>query len=193
MTSMDDNQVYLSGSRESWTPTESTAFTPESIPGFVVNQAQVQASPQQQTFNQSMGNAGFPDLSSMMFPSGDPFAYPNQPISTLEDGQFKQEPGQFGFPGGNNMFFNEPTTTGISFENFDAPIYGGPYMIQPAGQAQMGNSNFQPPMEWGGNDMARAQQRWQSKQHSMPPGMNLNEILGSEEWNAGWLDPNYRQ
>lgn len=33
-----------------------------------------------------------PDLMPMMFPSDDPFAYPNQPMSTLEDSQFKQEP-----------------------------------------------------------------------------------------------------
>ncbi|KAI1957177.1 Gypsy retrotransposon integrase-like protein 1 [Ophidiomyces ophidiicola] len=32
-----------------------------------------------------------PDLMPMMFPSDDPFAYPNQPLSTLEDGAFKQE------------------------------------------------------------------------------------------------------
>ncbi|WEW55242.1 Gypsy retrotransposon integrase-like protein 1 [Emydomyces testavorans] len=32
-----------------------------------------------------------PDLMPMMFPSDDPFAYPNQPLSTLEDGQFKQD------------------------------------------------------------------------------------------------------
>ena len=33
-----------------------------------------------------------PDLMPMMFPSGDPLAYPNQPMSTLEDDHFKYDP-----------------------------------------------------------------------------------------------------
>jgi hypothetical protein len=33
-----------------------------------------------------------PDLMPMMFPSDDPFAYPNQPMSTLEDDHFKHDP-----------------------------------------------------------------------------------------------------
>lgn len=47
---------------------------------------------QRQEFNmpQSFGsNDGFPDLSAMMFPSGDPFAYPNQPM--IEFDNIKQE------------------------------------------------------------------------------------------------------
>jgi hypothetical protein len=141
-----------------------------------------------------MSNAAFPDLSSMMFPSGDPFSYPNQPISTLEDGQFKQEPGTFGFNGANGLFFNEPTTSGIPFENFDAPIYGVSYMMQPGGggPSQMGSA-FQSPVEWGGSDVGGDQAAWGAKAHGLPAGMNLNEILGGEEWNAGWMDPNYRQ
>jgi hypothetical protein len=35
---------------------------------------------------QSFGSdSGFPDLSAMMFPSGDPFAYPNQPMTELDN------------------------------------------------------------------------------------------------------------
>jgi hypothetical protein len=34
-------------------------------------------------------NDAFPDLSAMMFPSGDPFAYPNQPMTEFEN--IKQE------------------------------------------------------------------------------------------------------
>ncbi|KAF3491731.1 transcriptional regulator [Arthroderma uncinatum] len=37
--------------------------------------------------------APLPDLMPMMFPSDDPFAYPNQPMSTLEDDHFKQDNG----------------------------------------------------------------------------------------------------
>jgi hypothetical protein len=36
------------------------------------------------------GVAGLPDLNAMMFPSNDPFAYPNQPMTTFENLQFNQ-------------------------------------------------------------------------------------------------------
>lgn len=46
---------------------------------------------QQPDFNvsQSLSPDGFPDLSAMMFPSGDPFAYPNQPMTEFDNS--KQE------------------------------------------------------------------------------------------------------
>ncbi|EEP82677.1 conserved hypothetical protein [Uncinocarpus reesii 1704] len=44
------------------------------------------------SFSPPFDNAShLPDLMPMMFPSDDPFAYPNQPMSLLEDGQFKQD------------------------------------------------------------------------------------------------------
>ena len=46
-------------------------------------------------------NNRLPDLMRVMFPSDDPLAYPNQPMSTLEDDHFKNEanntPEQFAF------------------------------------------------------------------------------------------------
>ncbi|KAL2860577.1 fungal-specific transcription factor domain-containing protein [Aspergillus pseudodeflectus] len=55
---------------------------------------------------QQMPNTtGFPDLMPIMFPSGDPFAYPAQPMSTLEDDHFRfDEPG---------LTTTAPFTTGI--------------------------------------------------------------------------------
>lgn len=42
--------------------------------------------------SQSLENIGnVPDLMPIMFPSDDPFAYPTQPMSTLEDGHFRQD------------------------------------------------------------------------------------------------------
>ena len=43
-------------------------------------------------FTPQVGNAQLPDLKNVMFPSDNPFAYPNQPISTLESGD-----GQYSF------------------------------------------------------------------------------------------------
>jgi hypothetical protein len=62
-----------------------------------------------------------PDLMPIMFPSGDPFAYPTQPMSTLEDGHFKQER-----PGSSTQYFGDNrsqsghqivTPTGLPNEN----------------------------------------------------------------------------
>lgn len=39
---------------------------------------------QQFEFTPQMGHSQIPDLKNVMFPSDNPFAYPNQPISTLE-------------------------------------------------------------------------------------------------------------
>ena len=51
-----------------------------------------------------MGHAQIPDLKNVMFPSDNPFAYPNQPISTLEasNSQFGfQDSGPESYPGSN--------------------------------------------------------------------------------------------
>ncbi len=51
-----------------------------------------------------MGHSQIPDLKDVMFPSDNPFAYPNQPISTLEaaNSQFGiQESGPEPYPGSN--------------------------------------------------------------------------------------------
>lgn len=60
-------------------------------------------------FTPQMGNAQLPDLKNVMFPSDNPFAYPNQPISTLEsgDGQYSfQDQGidSYGGTGEHNMY-----------------------------------------------------------------------------------------
>lgn len=59
-----------------------------------------------QSFNTNPAN--LPDLMGIMFPSDDPFAYPTQPMSTLEDGHFRQD-------GGAPFGVNPPTQqSGIS-------------------------------------------------------------------------------
>lgn len=72
-----------------------------------------------------------PDLMPMMFPSDDPFAYPTQPMSTLEDDHFKHE--RSGAPQSQPSFdspsqqqgmgSNTPSDlsgTGVSTPSFDA-------------------------------------------------------------------------
>ncbi|KIV80308.1 hypothetical protein PV11_07819 [Exophiala sideris] len=56
-----------------------------------------------------MANAQIPDLKSVMFPSDNPFAYPNQPISTLEstDGPYSFSDHNFGST--DESIFGTPT------------------------------------------------------------------------------------
>ncbi|KAI5302622.1 hypothetical protein KEM56_000517 [Ascosphaera pollenicola] len=105
-TNGDTNMTDLVQSTES-----SAASTPQlpqqelSQMGFEQNQSQAQTQPappqasaqqqqqaqsQQFTFGGALDKMNFiPDLMPMMFPSDDPFAYPTQPMSTLEDSTFK--------------------------------------------------------------------------------------------------------
>ncbi|KAJ5551068.1 hypothetical protein N7535_000990 [Penicillium sp. DV-2018c] len=74
--------------------------------------------------------ANLPDLMPMMFPSDDPFAYPTQPMSTLEDDHFSHDqaglpqglPPKYPFDSVPSMGPNTPTdpsNAGISTPNFD--------------------------------------------------------------------------
>ncbi|PLB52803.1 putative C6 transcription factor [Aspergillus steynii IBT 23096] len=83
-----------------------------------------------QPFNTNPAN--LPDLMGIMFPSDDPFAYPTQPMSTLEDDHFRQDggapfgvnptPQQSAMPSG-------PDSMGLSTPNLDNfanfPLFNG--------------------------------------------------------------------
>ncbi|KAL1979176.1 hypothetical protein VTN96DRAFT_6594 [Rasamsonia emersonii] len=69
----------------------SPAFTSDQI--NQTSGSPLTASPGQQPSSTQPLDAAqnMPDLMPIMFPSGDPFAYPTQPMSTLEDGHFKND------------------------------------------------------------------------------------------------------
>jgi hypothetical protein len=68
------------------------------------------------------GNARIPDLKNVMFPSNDPFAYPNHPTSALEnsEGHFSLSESSIATPNESNMFGTPPTTNAQQM-----PQYGG--------------------------------------------------------------------
>jgi hypothetical protein len=84
--------------------------------------------------------SNLPDLTSMMFPSSDPFAYPNQPMTALEDAQV----GSFGSDNlqdlsqaqQSGMLPTSPTgpppgSAGFSDAGMDMQIFGmPPYLMQ---------------------------------------------------------------
>ena len=133
-----------------------------------------------------------PDLSSMMFPSADPFAYPNQPMTTLENRQpIKQENPV------DPSIFGPPNSSGAPYNNLS---YGSlPYMMQ---NQQLGygmqnmdamsntepTSTTMPPQRNEGGGWAQQQQQQRS---GGTTGMNYDQLFG-EDW-GGWMNQGYRQ
>jgi hypothetical protein len=79
-----------------------TMTTPEHISSSMNPSMPNQESSSLAWAQQFTNPANLPDLMPMMFPSDDPFAYPTQPMSTLEDDHFRHDggiPTQYPFDG----------------------------------------------------------------------------------------------
>ncbi|KAI4100745.1 MAG: hypothetical protein L6R37_005282 [Teloschistes peruensis] len=136
---------------------------------------------------QSPEGPGFPDLSTMMFPSNDPFAYPNQPMITLEN-----------YGGGTlAQSFNTPafpvTTDGESYDHFNAP-YFGPLPSYPTSGIGRNANMTDNQSENQSTNMDSGQRRIQDAQQSrfelQPQGTNWGAMYG-EDWSGGWADHGY--
>ena len=117
-------------------------------------------------FTPQLGNAQIPDLKNVMFPSDNPFAYPNPPMSALEsiDGQYQfsdasmtpNESNMYGTPGSGTHQI--PQQFGGYEYAFQQALSGNPNLTQQF-NAQ-GNRDFNAPftdvlMQNGiGNDMS---------------------------------------
>ena len=142
-----------------------------------------------------MPNNYVPNLSSMMFPSADPFAYPNHPMTALENRQsIKQENSM------NPSTFSPPNSSGGPYDNLS---YGSlPYMTQSQllgfGMQSMNTSTDQTnagstpsTMPTQRNDSGGwARQQQQQRPGSTPDG-NLDQLYG-EDW-GNWMNHGYRQ
>ncbi|KAE8451957.1 hypothetical protein EG329_002121 [Mollisiaceae sp. DMI_Dod_QoI] len=76
-------------------------------------------------------NTAVPDLSAMMFPSADPFAYPNQPMTAFDN--MKQE--SIGLMNNSqmpHMFVPNGTPTGGRYDDLEGQLFGPlpPYLTQ---------------------------------------------------------------
>jgi hypothetical protein len=94
---MGNNQSADSGTQSAWmasTPellTE-TMQTPEPMSATSMNLPFGNPEPSSLAWAQQFNNPNnVPDLMPIMFPSDDPFAYPTQPMSTLEDDHFRHD------------------------------------------------------------------------------------------------------
>ncbi|KAL8734636.1 MAG: hypothetical protein Q9181_003120 [Wetmoreana brouardii] len=137
---------------------------------------------------QSTTGSSYPDMSTMMFPSNNPFAYPNQPMTTIENYQGSSQPQSFGPP----IYPN--ATNRNSYDNYNTPIYGTllPYPMSGARRpSSMGNSDAEgQPMLDG--DQRQNQTPFHGRPGGPPPGSNWDAMFG-EDWSGGWADQGYGQ
>lgn len=135
---VDDSHAYNSSTR-SWMTNGTSNVSSESVsvsstfikqspatsPG---SSSLAQPAQQQPAASQSLEtHPNLPDLMPIMFPSGDPFMYPAQPMSTLEDDHFKSDrsaaTGQYSFQPGSLQ--RTPSTSHMPTLNSSTPVYDG--------------------------------------------------------------------
>ncbi|CAG7917526.1 unnamed protein product [Penicillium olsonii] len=95
--------------------------------------------------------ANLPDLMPMMFPSDDPFAYPTQPMSTLEDDHFRHDngmPSQYPFDPSQTAGMGSTTpgdhSVGVSTPPFDLSTLSNFSIGQPQGYRSSVPSHLRP-------------------------------------------------
>ncbi|KAJ5648372.1 hypothetical protein N7490_004744 [Penicillium lividum] len=131
-----NNRPTDNGTQSAWmasTPellTESM-LTPEPMVASSLNASVANQEPSSLAWSQQFTNpTNLPDLMPIMFPTDDPFAYPTQPMSTLEDDHFRHDRSGLGptqYPFDSTPMVHSPsdpsvTTPGFDFSNL--PGYG---------------------------------------------------------------------
>lgn len=163
---------------------------------------------------QNLGNPNLPDMKPVMFPSDNPFAYPNQPMSTLEaEHTMKAEqPSSYSSPTSSNMYHlgghnNTQTPTTLSFDNTRMPEFAGSFNVPPHFMQQgrtmstpmSGAPSFDISLQVdepadltttnfpGGEDYWSQMDRASGGRSGLTPGgINLDELFGGEGWNNIW-------
>jgi len=139
-------------------------------------------------------NPNLPDLSAMMFPSAEPFTYPNQPLTTFENNQFAKDPNIFNNFGDSKA----PVMMAPETDNLEAQFYPlPPYMMQRQQPQQQQAQRQQQQSRWDMNMMQQQQQQaqmanmrqvsggWPGQQQGMAqgtgfPNINLSDMFGGE-------------
>lgn len=146
-------------------------------------------------FQQPFGtNNDIPDLGAMMFPSADPFAYPNQPMMNFDSLQQKPR-----FMGNSidtsmpNIFIGSGAGVSSPYDNLEGQLFGPlpPYLMQ--NQPGVDISQMDPSGISGFNPQ-------EIRAHSgLTPGVGVNvnfdELFagGNNEWNNMLGDQLYMQ
>jgi hypothetical protein len=137
-------------------------------------------------------NSSMPDLSAMMFPSEDPFAYPpNHPIMNYEDG--KQDPMGDYSRSNPTIYVSNGNPNPGAYDDLEGQIFGPlpPYLTQGPQ-----NFDFQGQMDMGQGMMENMGPAMNYNTGLAPDG-NMNFVLSGESgvWNnmMNMNDQRYRQ
>ncbi|KAL8971474.1 MAG: hypothetical protein Q9183_001042 [Haloplaca sp. 2 TL-2023] len=130
---------------------------------------------------------GFPTVSNMMFPSNDPFAYPNQPMTALENYQGGGEHN----PAFDTRSFHN-VSNGESYGDFNAPLYGQLPSFPVSGTRRastMADSHLDGQSMGVDGIPIRSQQ---GRMGVPPLGSNWDAMFG-EDWSGAWTDQGFGQ
>ena len=203
-TNLGLDTTYRQGSLDTYTPSSSDntgSKTPESISSGGVTFST--AGPPNFGFQPTFGGSGLPDLSAMMFPSTDPFAYPTQPMTFLENRQTTKRDNSYSPRSVNNaqMYGTTANNSSTPYDSLEVQSFGPfpPYLMmgqQAVGMEAMGSPMGMDGAEASGNMMSMSGEDagWAQEQARTGgnPGVNLEEIFG-EGWGEGWMNQEYRQ
>lgn len=129
-----------------------------------------------------------PDISGMMFPSADPLAYPNPPMTTFES----RHPHIFDRNSGSPAVGISPQMSGIDIKS-QAAVYAPPGFAGPGGRPSDGDTHMfgQMPMYMMQGSQQRGYQPHQGSPNAHLTGTNLPfEELMTQEWANAFLNPN---
>jgi hypothetical protein len=165
-------------------------------------------------FAQQLGEPNVPNLRAVMFPSDNPFAYPNQPMSTLEGTQYMSPEEQENFSAGasepeyhmtNQINANMPPE--LSFNDLNNSVYTNNLTQQfhsrrdfsgPMGATNYPVSSVEDTMGMTGMANTRdefwSQMNRQGMRTGMTPGaVNLDELFGGDGWANVWNEQSFSQ
>ncbi|KAL1297122.1 hypothetical protein AAFC00_004700 [Neodothiora populina] len=133
-------------------------------------------------FSAGLGQTNLPDLSAMMFPSAEPFNYPNQPLTTFENNQFSKNQHNFNAFGTSDpsVMPSGHVTTSES-DNLEAQFFTLPPYMLPLAQQQQHRQQQQ----------QAQQQRQPGWDVGMPPQVGaMRQFTGAPNLDAGILGNN---
>ena len=174
-----------SGSYDPFSPSHTNTHPLNSASGTPSSGAWSMPGPQHHS------TADLPNFNAMMFPSADPLAYPNQPMTLFE----RQDPDAF-----NPILFDPGNTTPAttpSNESIDARLFGPmpPYLMQ--GQyAGFGWQHMDSPMPLSlapGGDSAMAMDGHEGPWSSQNMQREGDGPIFGDGWGQPWMSQSYRQ
>lgn len=176
----DAQSHHRKGSHEVFTPSDLSAVqTPDSSPNSAHLPQQHDAHFSRQ---QSSDLNSFPQLNAMMFPSTDPFAYPNHPMIILEGQQQSQGSSD---PTPDNSIFMQDQSSNGSYDKMEVRLFGPlpPYLMQ--GQQPISGPQYpwdHHPTDGLPNSPPDLYASQATNVTVIQPSFNLEDVFGADEW-----------